>query len=502
MREPARALVYLLAVGYFVMVAFLRSHRQAHMLPSIPEPYASALFLAYVALLGITMYGAASGIVGAFSSAADARFLIGSLIGERTVALWLQLRRSGTAIARMMFTMLLYALVFYHGGTFAGIGLAMIGGTIIATSSAIPMLKLRRVIGTRTAQSLAGAIAAIGILPMMILFAGLTSNVTAQRWAAHVERLGFGGAFNALFHGHSIALAALYAFAAVMISLSFLAGLGLYPDLYSSSLRVLAFRERQRRGTAAFTVEHRYEQRAARDARLFAIVRGPWTIVWKEWIAFMRSPSMQRMFVFGLVVSAAVGAVFGNVIANSKSPIDDMAAFASVAGNMIVIFVAMGSAIGLAQDIAKPLWWIGGDPLWTRLVAWTVGTSWRLAVILAAGIAAWAITMHAAVVAFAGIPIAIAAVLYLRGVGLALYSLFPSTIDQRGPLAMVRALLTYILAAPPVIVAAVIGFVSHNAPVGVICGVACSLLETMLLIAFASIRIAGQGVAFARAEAL
>jgi hypothetical protein len=110
--------------------------------------------------------------------------------------------------------------------------------------------------------------------------------------------------------------------------------------------------------------------------------------------------------------------------------------------------------------------------------------------------------MHTAIVAFAGIPIAIAAVLYLRGVGLALYSLFPSTIDQRGPLSMVRALLTYMLSAPPVIVAVVIGVVSHNAAAGVISGVAFSLLETTLLIAFASIRIAGQGVAFARAETM
>jgi hypothetical protein len=470
----------------------------------VAEPYASTLFFAYITLLGIMMYGAASGIVGAFSSAADARFLCGSLVPERLVVMWLQLRRSGTAIGRMLFTILLYAVIFYHAGTFAGIGLAMIGGTIIATASAIPMLKLRLLVGTRTAQSLAGALAAAGILPMAIALSSLLPGSVPPDTVRAVEHFGAGYAFNALFNANAAALIALYAFGALLVVLSYLCGSGLYADLYASSLRVIAFRERQKHSGASFAVQHRYDRPAsATSTQAFALFSGPWTIVWKEWMAFSRSSSMRRLFIFGITVSAAVGAIFGRVLGASKTPFDDAVMFASVAGNLIVITVAIGSAVGLASDIAKPLWWIGPDPLWMRLTAWTVAASWRMIAFLLVGIVAWAITFHAASIAAAGVPMAIALILYLRAVGLALYSLFPSSIDQRGPMAMVRALLTYILAAPPIVTAGVIlAFHPAQPAIAITAGVVCSLVETLLLVAFSSQRIAGQGVAFARAEGL
>lgn len=505
LRQPGRALLYLFVIGYFAVVTVARQHgHRAFHVSSIPEPYASILFFAYVTLLGVMMYGAASGIVGAFSSAADARFLSGSPLSERLVVLWLQLRRSAISIARMIFTLVLYALMFSGSGTFSGIGLAVIGGTLLATGTAVPMLKLRRFVGTRTAQSLGGAVAAAGILPMIILLTTLQPRPVTLQWADAIERLGAGYAFNALFDANPVALMALYAAGAFVIALSFVSGTGLYPDLYASSLRMQAFRERQTRMHAGLTIEHKYEQRNARVSNpLLDMLRGPWTIVWKEWIAFVRSPSMQRMFYFGLLACAAIGAVFGHVVSSSKNEMEEAVALASVAGNMMLIFVAMGSAIGLSTDISKPLWWMARDPLWVRLFAWTIATSWRLAACLAVGIGVWAFVLHSGILAAAGIPIAIAVVLHLRAVGLMLYSLFPSTIDQRGPLAIVRAFLTYLLAAPPAIAAFIVLLHDLRHPgMAIATGVACSLIETMLIVAFAGWRIAGQGVAFARAEAM
>jgi hypothetical protein len=504
LRQPARAIMYLFVFGYFVVVTVIRQrHSPAFGLVNAPEPYASTLFFAYVTFLGILMYGAASGIVGAFSSASDARFLSGSPISESLVVLWLQLRRSAAAIGRMIFTVLIYTLIFSRSGTLGGIGLATIGGTLVATGTAIPMLKVRRSIGGRSAQSLAGLVAAAGILPMIVLLTSLQPGGPTMDWARSIEHLGFGYAFNALFGGNPAALAALYAAGFGAIALSFMTGKGLYPDLYASSLRVLAFRERQTRMSAGFQIEHRYEHReSAISHAIFRMFRGPWTVVWKEWIAFVRSPSMQRMFYFGLFVCACVGGLFGHVVASSQNEVEEALGLAYMAGNMIVIFVAMGSAIGLSTDISKPLWWMGRDPLWLRLVAWTAATSWRLAACVGIGIAAWAAVLHASVIAAAGIPVALTVVLHLRAVGLVIYSIFPSTIDQRGPLAIVRAMLTYLFAAPPAIVGTVLLIVHPADPAWAIAGgVACSLLETLLLIAFASKRIGGQGVAFARAEA-
>ncbi len=501
-RQPGRALIYIFAIGYFAVITVLRAHgHRALPMKAIPEPYASLVIFTFVTLLGVMAYGAASGIVGAFSSAADARFLTGSAISERVVVVWLQVRRSGISIARMLFTIVLYALIFAGSGTVVGISFATLGGTLVATAIAVPMLKLRTRVGARTAQSLAGAVAAIGILPMMILLASLLNRTHA---AAGIESLGAGVAFNALFNGNALALSALYGCGVALIALAYATGTNLYPDLYAASLRVLEFRERQKRGAgAAFTMEHAYEHRTTRPAArlLFERLNGPWTIAWKERIAFSRSPSMQRVFWFGLATCCACGALFGAVVARSHDPIAESLSFASVASNMIVIFVAMGSAIGLATDLRKPLWWLGPDPLWMRLFAWTVGTSWRLAACLCAGVLGWALASHSAV-ALVAIPISIAAVLHLRAVGLALYALFPSTIDQRGPLAFVRALLTYILAVPPAIAGGVIGYAFHTLTGGVMVGISAAILETLVLVTFASARIDGRGVAFAQAEGM
>jgi hypothetical protein len=229
---------------------------------------------------------------------------------------------------------------------------------------------------------------------------------------------------------------------------------------------------------------------------------GPWTIAWKEWIGFLRSPSMQRIFWLGLFGCAAAGGILGTVVSRSRDPLAETVAFASTAANLVVIFVAMGSAIGLGTDLRKPLWWLGPDPLWQRLFAWAVGTSWRLAACIAAGLLAWSLAMHQGVLAAAGIPLAIAGVLHLRVVGLVIYSLFPSSVDQRGPLAMVRALLTYFLAAPPAVAGIVIGVLFHTVTGGLAAALISSLLETLVLIAFASARIDGRGAAFAQAETM
>ena len=502
LRHPGRMLIYVAAIAYFIFVIVIRARNRGGLpITTIPEPYASTLFFAYISLVGIMMYGAASGIVGAFSSAADARFLNGSAISQRIVVVWLQLRRSGTSIVRMILTILLYTIVFSGSGTFAGIALATLGGTLVATATAIPMLKLRQVAGIRSAQSLAGAVAAFGILPMTILLTSIPPSAPTAAWAHGIERFGAGYAFNALFGGHGAALLALYVFGFGVVTLSYLTGNALYPDLYAASLRVLEFRERQRRSAAAgFSIEHRYEQRSARLHGFFDMLAGPWTIVWKEWIAFVRSPSMQRVFFFGILASAAVGVFFGQVVSGSRNQLSEILSLGSMAANMIVIFVAMGSAIGLSSDISKPLWWMGRDPLFAKLSAWTVGTSWRLAIVLGVGVGAWAAFLHNGIIAAAGIPAAFTMVMQLRGVGLVLYSLFPSTIDQRGPLALVRALLTYLFSFPPAAAAFIVLWLQRSIIEAVIVYVAFSLAETALLVAFASWRIAGQGVAVARAE--
>jgi hypothetical protein len=500
-RAPGRILIYIVAFGYFIAMAFLRA-RRGWSVPTVPDPYASAIFYAFIALIGIVAYGAASGILGAFSSDVDARFLIGSRLDDRLVVLWLQLRRSASSMGRMVFTLVLYTFFVSQSGGLAGVAGSVLGGTLIAVAISIPALKLHSVAGSRIAQAAAGAVTAIGLFPLLIVLSGIVSpNATS----AGVLRLHAGAVTDALSRGDWRAIAILYAVAAFFLALSWACGADLYPDLYGASLRAIAYRAQQRRGPgAAFDSERSYTNRrtAAVFQRLFDRMGGPWAIVWKEWMAFLRSPGMQRSFWFGLFACAAVGWVFGTIAVQSRDPLGQSIVLASMAGNVLVIFVAMGSAIGLAADLRKPLWWIGRDALWSRLAAWTLGTSWRLAACVSAGLLAWAGAMRFPMLALFGVPLAITGVVYLRAVGLAIYSLFPSTLDQRGPLAMFRALLTFILAGPPAVAGVVLSFLTRNLMLSFAVTLACACVESALLVAFASARIDGRGAGVAAAESM
>ncbi|HZT13230.1 MAG TPA: putative ABC exporter domain-containing protein [Candidatus Baltobacteraceae bacterium] len=501
-RRPGRALLYLFVFAYFTFIAVFRA-RNHGALPgaSVAEPYASAIFFAYVTLLGVMAYGAASGVAGTFSSSAEALFLTRSHIPERLVVMWLQLRRCASAILRMTFTLVIYTVMFAASGLVLGVSLAVVAGSALAAAIAIPMLKLRAVAGMRSAQSFAGALAAAGLLPLLVLLSTLIGP--EMRHAAHgIEQLGAGRAVNAVFGGNPAAVWSFFGAAALLIGGSFAVGTGLGPELYAASIRASQFRERAKRGGGAvFAMEHAY-RRSGGSSQGREPLRGSWTIVWKEWLALRRSGSIQRLFVLGAGACVVCGTIFGRMAAASKDPLLETALFAYMATNLIVMFVAMGSAIGLAADLRKPLWWIGPDPLWMRLLAWMCGTSWRVALALCAGVAAWAIAMRAPGLILAGFPVAAAAVLQLRAVGLVLYALFPSSVDQRGPLALVRALLTYLLALPPALLAVAGALLLHSAAAGAALAIAASIAETALLLAVASARISGSGVAFAQAEAL
>jgi len=503
-RQPARALVYGVAIAWFVMMGLLRSHARAPLISVVvPEPFASATMFAFVALLGIIMYGAASGFVGVFSSAADGRFLCGSRLSEPSVVTWLQLRRCAAFVLRMALFVVFYTLILRGAARFpntGAIGLTVIAGTLFATATAIPMLKLRAVMGARFAQTCAAAVVAAGLLPLAILLGSLL-NSGLTHWALVLQTVGAGGAINALFTGNAAGIGSFYGAAGVTLLLSFVAGRDLYPELYTSSLRVLEYHQRGRRLPGLVTTERAYQIGGSATSAVFEGARGAWTIAWKEWIAFVRAPGARRMFWVGLVGCALAGAIFGNFARHSRDPLETALILGSSIANAVIIFVTIASSFGLAADLRKPLWWMGPDPIWLRLFAWVLATSWRLSICMGIGVVVFGATIGLPNAAGAGIPIAIAIAVYLRSIGLALYALLPAGLDQRGPLAMLRAFLTYVFAIPAVAASAMAAYLTHSLLVAVIAGITCALGEALLLIVFAAVRIQGRGATFAQAEA-
>jgi hypothetical protein len=120
---------------------------------------------------------------------------------------------------------------------------------------------------------------------------------------------------------------------------------------------------------------------------------------------------------------------------------------------------------------------------------------------IAIGIVVFSATLGLSVVAVAGIPIAIAIAIYLRSIGLALYALLPSGLDQRGPLAMLRALLTYLFTLPGIGASVLAALLTHSLAAAVAAGIVVALGEALGLVAFAAARIQGRGATFAQAEA-
>jgi len=351
--------------------------------------------------------------------------------------------------------------------------------------------------GAAFAKTLAAAVVAAGLLPVAILL-GSSADPDVLPWALTIERLGVGFAANELVHGNPIAVGALYAAAVATLALSFTAGRDLYPELYASSLRMLEYRSRRRR-MPGISGERAYQSTQS-HSRLFEGARGAWTIAWKEWIAFVRAPGAQRMFWVGLGGCALAGAIFGNIARRSPHPADTALGITIGISNMIIIFITIASSFGLASDLRKPLWWMGPDPIWLRLCAWVLATSWRLSICMGIGAAVFGAMMGAPAVALAAIPIAITVAIYLRSIGLSLYALLPAGLDQRGPLAMLRAFLTYLFAVPAIAVTVIVATITHSFGAAVSAGILCALAEALLLIVFAAARIQGRGATFAQAE--
>jgi hypothetical protein len=504
-REPGRAVLYAVVAAYFIFMGSLRSssHFRAfngtHV--GIPEPFATAIFFGVFVLVGIYMFGAAAGRVGAFTSPADARLLIDSQLRERNVIVWLQLRNSWRLVGRLLLGILLYAVIFRTAGTFAGMTFAMIGASAVGISLGVPIVKLQRRFGTWIGYAAATIVALSGAIPLAFLGTALTLRPAHEASAALV-RLGLGRTLDDMLRGDWRPIVIEYAIFAAIVLASYLGSVDLYPELYAASQRFIEVRRRASQRGLSGQPKYRSEFGPTRaSGREGGILRGAWAVFWKEWIAFRRSSVLQRTFWIGLVVAAAVGVGAGIFARTTQDAFAVSISAGASLGNLLVIFLALGSSVALAADLRKPIWWLNADPVRARLYAWIAATSWRIALTLAAAVVAWGIVGGIWQFAAFGVPLALLVVVLLRGIGLALYAIFPSNFDQRGPVAMVRLLLTYVGLIPPVGIWIALGFVTHSALAGLFGGLVVAAVEVLLLVEFAAFRIARGGAAFAQAEA-
>jgi hypothetical protein len=83
-----------------------------------------------------------------------------------------------------------------------------------------------------------------------------------------------------------------------------------------------------------------------------------------------------------------------------------------------------------------------------------------------------------------------------RIVGVAAFTILPHRGDARGPAAMLRLLLVYLLMAPAAVVGVVTGM-TLGIPAGIAAGVVIAIAECGALLLFAGTRLEGNAMAYA-----
>ena len=433
--DPTRLIIWVIAIVWIVAMSALRALRSSgSSWGTLHDPAASLLGFGSLAALGVVIAVGAGGQAGAFSGAADARFLTSSQLSERSVVLWLQLRNSAITIGRIAIAIVVYAFLFTRAHTGSAF-LAMIGISVLGTMISLPSFELGQRIGQLPVQILGGALAGLSALAAIVIGGANFFPVLAAP-ANAIERAGVGRFTALVWNGDTLALLFLLYVILLVLVVSVVFAEDLYPELYSASMSWHRQLQRNRGWSSMYRPKSGVKQARSISTNL----SGPAVAFWKQWLTLLRSPSMRVFLGIELAVSVGAGLAAGAVGRSDPSTL--LAIVVGVVSIVIVLLAVTGTS--LANDISKPLWWIGTGTTFDKLVAWTLATSVETAVVLSLGSIALGATYGSFGLAVTCIVVSLLLPPLVRSVGVVTYSFFPAAIDQRGPAAAVRVIAIYL----------------------------------------------------------
>ena len=484
----------------------------------IPWLHVAATFLPGIILVvyGIFTIASSRQPLPAFRSAADARFLIGSALPPRLVVLWLIVRVILSLSWRL--PLMLYFFIFILPtslGVSAGSGLGALLALLLLTATVALNLPIfisrQRRVGPNPA--LVGWLLMVtGLASLVVIFVALSPGppslvLTLQPVAASLPP---GSWLVGAFEGNGLGLIALAALATGSLLLTWLVAGDVYPELWSSSARVIVLRRAVRRrgpfmtrgdqrqllseAGIADTLQRR--QTAAPSSQGRWVPSGAWTILWKEWLATRRVASGMRLPAIALLVAVVVGAAIGTL---SRSR-PEVAGFLLGPLAYGVVMISLFTAYRLGGDLRKPIWWLSASTLRARLGVLLVARSLRLAIPIAAGLLMASVVGGNAAFVLAGAPIAMASTWAINSMALGTYAILPGTSDMRGPGGCLRVIALFIMVIPIGIAAIVGGIVTESGTGSLVAAVITALAEGWLLVLFAATQLDGNGLAFAQAE--
>lgn len=483
------------------IVAASLAHGHGRSLPAsgVPEPAATGLFFGYLLLIAVNLWIAANGNAAGFSSEADARFLTLSKISPRRLLSWLQLRSSGALMVQTLFISIFYPVIFTWAGEPFPMFLTIVGAMLFVAAIRMPALRASVRFGAAPFAALAALLGATGVLGLAVVAAPYI-RPTFEPASAYLVHLGFGTTLRAMLAGVPLPILALWALPLGALALGSVGSTDVVPEVYAASLRAIATAKRSRRGLIGGSGVARYSASpttVAASARASRAWGGAFALVWKDWLAFSRSRGAIGRSIALLAGGVVVGAVAGLWTRQGHDP--NILIIQVV--NFAIIFLSLYSSVALSADLGKPLWWLNADTLVARLGGWVLAATWRGAALGTSAVLGCAIAIGSPSFAVLGTLATVGIVLYLRCIGLALYAMFPSQIDQKGPVAGLRILLAYLFIAPAGIAAAIAGAVASSFGVAGAAAAVVAAIECFLLVRFAAGRLRDNGAGIARAEA-
>jgi hypothetical protein len=488
-RSPARLLLWIFIGLYLILQIYTRARLTRHtsiFTFDLADPYASAFAGFMIAGFGATLATATNlGRSVAFAEPVDALFYSRSAMNEHVVILWLQLRQLAIGAPRLLFSALIIVVIFARHGV-VGPALGLTGIFLVLTVSALPASMLSRRIPRL--KSLGYAVAVFGLLIVAGAVAPLV--VSLPSLANAVEALGLGRFLIALWHGNTIALGALYGAVVAALVATALWGRDIYPELYASTRMTEAARAQIRSGNV-FAMPASRKPTHSSDTYL----RGPWVEIWKQ-AAFLRRANGGVLIGTGAACAVLLGVVAG-LLAHKSA---DLPFFFMLPFLLVVLVIQTTRSVSLAQDIAKPLWWMGDGSTFGKLAAWTLGSTLPL-IAFATVVAIAAFALASPKLIPAAVLLVCSTIAASRAIGVLGYALTPSLLDQRGPGMVIRILMFYGACLPPSVLGVLAAIFLHSAQAALLLTSVAFVAEGAASVALATVRFNRGAVEVALDEA-
>jgi hypothetical protein len=488
-RSAARSTLWIVGICVFLLWLLVRSLQGGRS----PRPGFDALAQCdLIAAIAIVTFGVllahGSRFVGLFANKAEGQWIVRAPVSPFTAAIYLQVRELIRRSPRLTISFG-YLAVLYLPNVVSPAGLVrdlLFFAVALIAIGGVPLPR-RLARGAVAAACIVAGYVAIGYAVVALLHDAVLTLQLSGPVAAHARALPAwhpGSVLLEPFGPRSLAvLAGLVAIALAAIGALGTVAADAYPELYALSVEQIDRSGRIGRGL--FTRGARTVRAPARSASARGAPPGVAVFVWKGWIEYTRRSATRAMvlqtagwFAGGYVAALVIG----------RGHLQLWSTLAAVAFTLLLA-TTVGFGVSLGHELRRPLFWLSGASLFARLCGLLAGSTlryvaWFLA--LGLGLAAG----HAAPFAVALAAVAAPAVfVLLAAIGYAAYAVVPNEIDRRGPFAILRILISYVLVLPAG-VAGVAAAISTGSPLtGIAAGSIAAVAEAALLLRFTARRL-------------